>query len=349
MFEFMSKKPSPPIEKVEVTAEDKERMLIEAFGNIVGEGCMADMPRTEQHPNWQRYSYLLSNYDKAKNEAGIIIGVYGSPKAGKSTLLNSLLGEEVLPATPIPTTGSIIDLKREAGRENYELLCHRDRDTRIVRKNRGSDVREYLDKFGTQNRPFDRIEIRGPFPYALPFMAPNFTLRDTPGFETESIDELLENDSEKAMKAIADTDLCIFCVRGDAIGQDRDVQIFEKFFKDRFCVHVLTHMEGLSGAEKLESLNDFYEKFQIVPDDVDPKILAYTGIDYSDETDTALINVGREELIEALNCYLKPELIVERIKLISKYITEHSDLIGWPVPQLFLKTLKDYLNPTESR
>lgn len=325
-------------------------MLIEVFGNIVGEGCMAGMPRTEQHLNWQRYSYLLSNYDKAKNKAGIIIGVYGSPKAGKSTLLNSLLGEEVLPATPIPTTGSIIDLKRDAECEYYELLCRRDGEApHIVRKNRGSDVREYLDKFGTQNRPFDRIEIWGPFPNALPFMTPNFTLRDTPGFETESIDELLESDSEKAMKAIDSTDLCIFCVRGDAIGQDRDVQIFEKFFRNRFCVHVLTHMEGLSGDEKLESLNDFYEKFQIVPDDVDPKILAYTGIDYSAETDTSLINVGREELIEALNHYLAPGLIVERIKLISKYITEHPDLIGWPVPQLFLKTLKGLIKSTESR
>lgn len=344
------KKKTPHIEKVEVTPEDRERMLIEAFGNIVGEGSLVGIPRTEQHFNWQRYSYLLSNYDKAKNKADIIIGVYGSPKAGKSTLLNSLLGEEVLPATPIPTTGSIIDLKRDAECEYYELLCRRDGEApHIVKKSRGSDVREYLDKFGTQKRPFDRIEIRGPFPNALPFMTPNFTLRDTPGFETESIDELLESDSEKAMKAIDSTDLCIFCVRGDAIGQDRDVQIFEKFFRNRFCVHVLTHMEGLSGDEKLESLNDFYEKFQIVPDDVDPKILAYTGIDYSAETDTSLINVGREELIEALNHYLAPELIVERIKLISKYITEHPDLIGWPVPQLFLKTLEGLIKSTERR
>ena len=346
MFEFMLKKPSPPMEEVEVTAEDKERMLIEAFGNIVGEGCMPDMPRTEQHPNWQRYTYLLSNYEKAKNKSGIVIGVYGSPKAGKSTLLNTLLGEEVLPAEPIPTTGSLIDLKREVGSEGYRLLCIERRAQRPehpVRKTKASAVREYLDKHGTQNRPYDSIKIKGPFPNALPFVMDNFTLRDTPGFETDPLDELLKNDSEKAMKAIADTDLCIFCVRGDAIGQERDMQIYEKFFRDRFCVHVITHMEGLSDDDKIEGLNDFYEKFQIVPDDIDPKVVAFTGIDFSSEPESSLINVGREELIEALNCYLKPELIVERIKQISQYITENPDLIGWPVPRLFLKTLEDII------
>lgn len=318
-------------------------MLIEAFGNVIGEGYKGGCPYSEQHPNWQRYSHLLSNYEKAKNKSGIVIGVYGSPKAGKSTLLNTLLGEAVLPAEPIPTTGSLIDLKREVKSEEYNLLCIDGRMQHPVRKTKASAVREYLDKHGTQNHPYDSIEIKGPFPNALPFVMPNFTLRDTPGFETDPLDELLKNDSEKAMKAIAYTDLCIFCVRGDAIGQERDMQIYEKFFKDRFCVHVLTHMEGLSVDEKIEGLNDFYEKFQIVPDDIDPKLVAYTGIDYSSEPESSLINVGREELIEALNCYLKPELIVERIKQISQFITEKPRLIGWEVPQLFLESLENII------
>ena len=205
----------------------------------------------------RRYSALIQLYDQVLGQGNIgnqtlSIGVYGCPKKGKSTLLNSLLGEEILPDKAIPTTSSIITLRRDKNREDYEVNCYaEDGDKRTVHFENPSEVRKDLDQWGSHQGKDPRwatIDVIGPFPHANKKLSPNFILRDTPGAEAyvseeeqgHRVEEELKRDSERAFKSIERTDLHLFCVSCEAIGSERDKRFYDNFFTERACIHVLT-------------------------------------------------------------------------------------------------------------
>lgn len=112
------------------------------------------------------------------------IAVVEDIKRGKSTLMNSLLGEAVLPVKPIPTIGFVIDLRVNHSREDYEIICKDSQGTtlrNLFKKSEG--VRDFLNRYATQDSPFQSVCITGPFPDARSFLTEGCTLRDTPGAE----------------------------------------------------------------------------------------------------------------------------------------------------------------------
>ena len=146
--------------------------------------------RPEDSKLRRRYSSLIALYDKISGQDAEIkplsIGVYGCPNKGKSTLLNSLLGENILPDAPIPSTSSIITLHRNSRLPEYGINCSGDHEKTVVHRKKPSEVRELLRKYGShqgcESAPkWDKIEVEGPFPDADNKLNPNFVLRDTPG------------------------------------------------------------------------------------------------------------------------------------------------------------------------
>lgn len=43
----------------------------------------------------------------------VTIGFTGHFSAGKSSMINALLGETILPSSPIPTSANIVEIRRE--------------------------------------------------------------------------------------------------------------------------------------------------------------------------------------------------------------------------------------------
>lgn len=298
------------------------------------------------------YTDLLSSYRRLKQDADVIIGVYGCPKMGKSTLLNTILGEAILPVGVIPTTGSVIDIKRREDKSDYELICTVGQSEKIptlIHLPSVKDVRDYLTKHGSQQDPFDSIEISGPFPHAMSFVKSNYILRDTPGFERLSegqvSSERLEEDTRKAIASLDEPDVYLFCVSAESPGCSGDLAMYDKYFRSRFCVHVMTHVEDIPDKSLIKLKNDFNQSFRLLPSDFDPKPLVCTGIrNRAESAGDSFLDIGRDALVEAVSKYLSPEDILTRILAICHFILAYPEKSGASsVPKVHLSALETHI------
>ncbi len=290
----------------------------------------------------RRYSALIQLYDRVLGQGNIgnqtlSIGVYGCPKKGKSTLLNSLLGEEILPDKAIPTTSSIITLRRDAAREDYEVNCYaEDGDVRIEHFDDSSEVRTDLDQWGSHQGKDPRwatIDVKGPFPHASESLNPNFILRDTPGAEAYAseeeqghrLEEDLKRDSERALKSIERTDLHLFCVSCEAIGSESDKHFYDKFFAERPCIHVLTKRDLSHENNDKKIIDDYMNKMKLTTNEEAIMCTVLTGIVPDEKTGERgrFINKGKNSLITAIQQCLDPEFLIKKMSRIAQFIIEN--------------------------
>lgn len=286
----------------------------------------------------QRYQELISLYDTVCkiDSDGCVFAVYGSPKMGKSTLFNSIMGAEVLPNHPIPTTGSIIDLKKDKERRDYEVTCKRNGKPFTNHFREPKQVCEHLDKYATQKNPFNSVTVTGPFPDAADFVTDKCILRDTPGAEAcmdttaRDVDDLLRRDSQTALASLNEPCIPLFCVNAKTIGQGQDRDFYQKYFKNRFCLHVLTHIDAISqdidSQEVLKNKDDFMEKFDIIQAENEPKPIVCTGIRDMPGGDT-MVNIGKEGLVAAMKKLISPTELGKIIRDIAVYIRDNG--VDW--------------------
>ncbi len=310
--------------------------LRETFDLVVG--------RLRDEEMRERYADLVHLYDQAKDSTReLSIGVYGCPKMGKSTLLNSILGEVVLPTSPIPSTSLVIDIHR-CMRDNYEVNCYKAPNESspgfggMGNGRRGAktsnhfrnvqDVHEFLNKYASHDdkavkTDFVEIEVRGPFENANDLLRPNIVLRDTPGAEAAAenvyADEL-RADTQITHEAIGRTDILLFCVSCKTIGAKSDMDFYNEFFRKRSCIHVLTQRDRL-GVEVAddEIRNDFTAKLGLVPNEEEIKDIVLTG---RSEGDSKILTHGIKPLIEALARNLNPESLCDKMRLIARSLLD---------------------------
>lgn len=307
-------------------------------------------------PSLLRCDDLIRVYDLACNKLknGCIFAVYGSPKVGKSTLFNSILGADVLPRRSDPTTGSIIDLKREVERSEYWVTCVRHEDPCYQSFKSPEMVCSFLDKHATQDDPCDYVSVVGPFPDAASFVSDKCVLRDTPGAEAlldttdRVVDDRLREDSNKALQSI-DDELCIplFCVSAHALGQEQDKDFYAKYFQARCCLHVLTHIERVAldlGSEKVQKAKDtFMRRFDIIPSEVTPGPIACTGIKDAPGGETR-VNIGLDNLVREMKDFISVEKLGLRLHKLAEHI-QHAG-IDWDAgydKELILNQLEENL------
>ena len=307
---------------------------------------------SKSSPSLQRYQELVRLYDLAskREDQGCIFAVYGSPNMGKSTLLNSLLDEAVLPVKPIPTTGSVIDLRVNHSREDYEVICKDCQGT--LRRNlfkESEGVCDFLNRYATQDSPFQSVCITGPFPNAQKFLTEGCTLRDTPGAEAlldrESgrvIDERLRADSEKALASISKDMIPLFCVSSDTLGQQQDMDFYDKYFRNRCCLHILTRIDQrtkeVGSQEALDAINDFCEKFNIIPSADHPKPVVCTGIDGKAQGQR-FVNLGLEELEKEMLGFISPARLETTLLELARFILDNKGQLDFPVNEVYAAQL----------
>ena len=171
------------------------------------------------------------------------IGVFGAPNRGKSTLLNTLLGQELLPTSPVPLSTTTIEIERESTLENWELVVNH-ASGRIEQRDASSaeEVAKLLEAFGSRRgaSPAVRLRLKGAFPDCR-ILDRGGVLLDTPGAELAfEVGPDLAQESKRALEALADTHVVLFCMRADQLGSRSDSEFYEQHIRSLAPVHVVT-------------------------------------------------------------------------------------------------------------
>ncbi|WP_188205964.1 dynamin family protein [Alkalibacillus aidingensis] len=119
---------------------------------------------------------LLQLYNKWKKQEAMI-GFTGHFSAGKSSLINTIVGETLLPSSPIPTSANIVEIKH--GQE--QVVYHFNNKEYAIEHDIDINQIQTLSKNGQE---VESLTISK----QLPFME-NVTLMDTPGIDSADDEE----------------------------------------------------------------------------------------------------------------------------------------------------------------
>jgi hypothetical protein len=196
------------------------------------------------------------------------IGVFGASKRGKSSLLNMLLGVDILPVHPNPTTAVEIE------------VCHRPHPSsdafRVIDSDSGipvtvSGVKQACDRLGqvaVRGRGQDarsrvRVTLEGNFSKsALLSERVARALVDTPGADglIGADDDVLRAEGQRALAAMRELDAVLFCVRLDLLQHADDTRLFKTHCEALRPIVAATYLDQWSdGGDPAQCVADWLE------------------------------------------------------------------------------------------
>ena len=223
----------------------------------------------EQYKNTEYYaeteSYLLKlETDSAKfgelinGERPPSIGVFGVPSRGKSTLLNVLLGVDILPMDgKVGTTrfGTELSYKEpEPGSiEQYEIKVEYEKKPprllHLVLEDVKDELRRLSDEAKSENADTSRIIVKGPF---RSYIGDDIIFVDTPGALPDADkgkDELKDHpalyhdweaDTGRALAVLDEVDIVIFCMKFDC-PERTDKELYDGYIRNKYDpINVIT-------------------------------------------------------------------------------------------------------------
>jgi len=213
------------------------------------------------------------------------LAVLGQFKRGKSTLLNALLGEEVLPSSVIPVT-AVPTFIRAGGerRARVSITGGRDIETDAVGP---EDLREFLSHYVTEEaNPANRLGVcQVEVMHPAPILRDGLVLIDTPG-----IGSTHRHNTEATLNFIPQCDAALFVMSPDPPVTEVEID-FLKEVRTRIgrVFFVLTKSDYLVGSEKhkmLEFLSGvLHEKAGVDPDAPIVAVSARLGLEARRECD----------------------------------------------------------------
>lgn len=297
-------------------------------------------------PYFRRWKSIIDLYDIVKGNRPRTIGVYGTPKMGKSTLINSLVQEQILPKGIKPVTGSVINLTRRKEAEEYTVASYRaDEDGKntlyqVFKHPKVEKVYEYLERVACRNDPADQVEVSGDFPNSL--FEDHYRLRDTPGaITTEAVNSTLNRDSQRALAALEDVCLPIYCVCSETMQGKDHVNYYKKCFSDRLCLCVITKCDDYSEDERLELINTFRSDYGV--QDADVPIIC-TGKDKIEDPFLSKDSLG--ELKKAIQSILSEKTVERLLRSSCDSLLEQANSrsgLGWRVHECTKESIDEIL------
>lgn len=275
-------------------ATKKQRQRLECLqmtveSELKGLGKYINDPRYEFSKTYlENLKTNLENMQKSLNryigfldgERNLTIGVFGCPSRGKSTLLNVLLGVEILPVEAKPGTtrfGTYLSYTNSEGeKEPFKVTIYYNNKSPLLRSYKDEvDVKYQLGFISKEadNKDPDiiRINVEGPF---KSFLGDDIVFLDTPGVELGASKKDLsedgiiaehdfEADTERALEILSIVDIVIYCMTLKYSERKDKVFYIEKI-KDKFePINVITaaetgRNEGLTNDKiKLELMKDY--------------------------------------------------------------------------------------------
>lgn len=255
------------------------------------------------------------------------VGLIGITSSGKSTLVNGLLGEELLPTHVKPSSNCLIMTRY--GEEKKIIKFYQDGLVQEVKTN----LKQELDELGNElKNPTNTKKIHQLSVYSPYFkLNPSITICDTPGLDAYNLphhDEITINNILPSLDLV----LYISNVRLAAQENNKIVKLISETKKPLIwvlnCIDVIrekTEKDGTVSKSKEQVLSEHYEK---VKDNLcnsgvtDPSAVPIVFVSSREALRTAgYAQSGFKNLINTLHeqiSKLEPKFVVGRIRQISK-------------------------------
>ncbi|WP_018922293.1 dynamin family protein [Salsuginibacillus kocurii] len=192
--------------------------------------------------------------DKSNNQ--FTLAFCGHFSAGKSTLINELVGANILPASPIPTSANIITIK------NGELMLN-------VQKSNGEHEQFVEDlpwdevrKLGMDGEAIEHITIQAP----LPFLGEHGAFVDTPG-----VDSTDPSHQQLTMSQLFKTDAIIYVTDYNHVRSETNLQFLKQLALERKPLFLVVNQIDKHDEEELSmqlfenGLKDMLFRWEIKP------------------------------------------------------------------------------------
>jgi GTPase Era involved in 16S rRNA processing len=205
-----------------------------------------------------------------KGKRKFTIGVFGCPSRGKSTLLNVLLGTDILPMkgkAGTTTFGTELSYRDSGG---FGIIVkYNNNAPRTLTFSTEVDTRDELgelyDETNPENHDIAKIEITGPF---NSFLGNDIVFVDTPGAEIESLSEEekteggtslkhdFRSDTERALSILSSVDIVIFCMTLK-YKEKKDADFYNSEIKNKYhTINVITAGDKRDEGETNDSIKE---------------------------------------------------------------------------------------------
>lgn len=228
-----------------------------------------------------------------------VISVAGEFKRGKSTLVNALLGDEVLPAGVLPLTAIPTEVRFGDAAVVVEHL-----DGRRVKVDRAAIADFVTEARNPANeRAVAHVEVQGRWP----LLAAGAVIVDTPG-----IGSVHEHNTEVARDALRDADGAVLVLSADAPVSEQERDLVRSLSERRApTFFVLNKVDHLRAAE-LEEVRRFVE--QVLCDELGRKPSLFALSARAALEDPSSSGAGEfEDFVAELERFIQDDLVDARL------------------------------------
>ena len=162
-------------------------------------------------PDFSPYEERITALAERLREGRFHLAVLGQFKRGKSTLLNALLGEEILPTSVLPATAIPTFLRYAPARE-ARVFFEDGRDPLVLADRSAGDMTAFLARFVTEKaNPKNRLGVsRVEACLPLPLLERGVVFIDTPG-----IGSTLRHNTAATLDCLDTCDAALFLISAD--------------------------------------------------------------------------------------------------------------------------------------
>jgi small GTP-binding protein len=308
----------------------------------------------------EKSSQKLLSFCRQIEDNFIYLAVLGQFKRGKSTLINALLGEDILPTSVIPLTSfpTFIQYHEQKG---VRVIYSGDKAFYEVWGLEAKELNNFLSKYITeegnpQNRlGLSQVEVY----YPSPLLQQGIVLVDTPGIGSTHL-----HNTEATLNFIPQCDAVIFVISADPPVTEVEIEFLKRIqAKIGRIFFILNKIDYLTPAD-LTKVMDFVTAIFIQKNGIDKDIRviplsAKKGLLAKQTNNPQLFTQsGLSKIEEALHCFIKNDkekTLLERISQKATSIIDEAvmelelSLRSWRLPieelehrlEILIKRLED--------
>jgi GTPase SAR1 family protein len=253
------------------------------------------------------YTDLFNLRDRL-NEGKFHLAVLGQFKRGKSTLLNAILGENILPGSVLPATA--IPTYISAGEQRSVRIIFNDESNSDFTSENVSEINHYLnDHISEDKNPVNKLGVKTVELFTpSPVLHHGLVLIDTPGIGSTHL-----HNTEATMAFLKDCDAAVFIFSPDPPITWAEIEFLQEVRQNlKKIIFVLNKSDYLPENDiedvKKFILNVLHEKCGFPADSLFFTVSAKNGLISSVTNDRDLRNSsGMNELIEYISDFLVEE------------------------------------------